>query len=250
MSLSWLTARPIAHRGLHDISRGVVENSIGAARAAIAAGYAIECDVQRTRDGDIVVFHDDELDRLTDARGPVGAHDLAELTRLTLRGSAETIPTLDDFLAVIANQATLVVEIKSSFDGDMTATRRVAERLATYRGPCVMESFDPTVIAFLRAEGDALGVAHIPLGLVGEASYEGWSGLSESQKRDMTHFLHYAHTRPDFLSWNVDDLPHAIPALLRDALRLPVTSWTVRTPEQARRARQWADQIVFEGFMA
>ncbi|MGE5389162.1 MAG: glycerophosphodiester phosphodiesterase family protein, partial [Hyphomicrobiales bacterium] len=67
----WLTARPIAHRGLHDALNGVVENSIAAARAAIAASYGVECDVQRTKDGDLVVFHDDTLERLTSRDGRV-----------------------------------------------------------------------------------------------------------------------------------------------------------------------------------
>lgn len=246
--LSALLARPIAHRGLHDEAHGVIENSIGAAHAAVAAGYAIECDVQGTKDGGVIVFHDDDLDRLTPAQGPVGARDLAELTQLTLRGASEPIPSFDDFLTVIAGQAMLVVEIKSAFDGDVTMSRRVAQTLARYAGPCVIESFDPDIIAFLRKEGAALGVAHLPLGIVGEANYQSWEILSPAQKRDMTHFLHYPRTRPDFLSWNVDDLPHAVPALLREAARVPVTTWTVRRESQARHALEWTDQIVFEGF--
>ena len=88
---SWLVARPIAHRGLHDAAKGIVENSLAAARAAVLRNYAIECDVQLSADGEAVVFHDDTLDRLTDARGRLCAKPLAELTRLTLRGSSETL---------------------------------------------------------------------------------------------------------------------------------------------------------------
>jgi hypothetical protein len=128
--------------------------------------------------------------------------------------------------------------------------RRAAELLAPYRGPVVIESFDPAPIAFLRAQAHTLGVAHIPLGMVGEAVYDEkeWSGLSPEQRRELTHFLHYPRTRPDFLSWSVADLPHAIPFLAREALGVPVTVWTVRSRAQAEAARQWADQIVFEGF--
>ncbi|WP_424363193.1 glycerophosphodiester phosphodiesterase family protein [Methylocystis parvus] len=249
-SLDWLTARPIAHRGLHDVSRGVVENSIGAAHAAIAAGYAIECDVQATRDGDLVVFHDETLERLTHIQGRVADFDAATLAATRLKGAGETIPTFDAFLAAIDGRTPLVVELKSSFDGDLKPARRVAETLARYNGPVVIESFDPAPIAYLRAEAQALGVAHLPLGMVGEATYDDpyWSMLSPAQRSEMTHFLHYPTTRPDFLSWSVADLPHAIPFLAREGLRIPVTVWTVRGAAQEAAARQWADQIVFEGF--
>jgi glycerophosphoryl diester phosphodiesterase len=248
--LDWLIAQPIAHRGLHDIARGLVENSIAAARAAVDAGYAIECDVQTTKDGDLVVFHDDTLERLTARGGRVGAFDAGTLSTIMLEGGGETIPTFSAFLAAVAGRVPLVVEVKSDFDGDLTGVKRAAELLSTYKGRVVIESFDPEPIAFLRANAPALGVAHIPLGIVGEARYddESWAFLSPTRREELTHFLHYPRTRPDFLSWNAGDLPHAIPFLAREGLRVPVTSWTVRSPGQAALVRRWADQIVFEGF--
>lgn len=248
--LSWMTARPIAHRGLHDAARGVIENSISAARAAIAAGYGIECDVQLSADGELFVFHDETLERLTAGAGKLSARTADELARLTLLGARETIPRFSDFLAAIGGRTPLVVEIKGAFDADTTPAQRVAAALAHYEGPVAVESFDPDQIAFLRARAAARGVAHIPLGVVGEAQYseEDWPQLSPAQRAELTHFLHYKRTLPDFLSWRAGDLPHAIPFLLRDALKLPVTAWTVRTRDMAARARQWTDQIVFEGF--
>ncbi len=248
--LSWLTARPIAHRGLHDASRGVIENSISAARAAIAGGFSVECDVQLSADSDLVVFHDDTLERLTDGAGAVATHRADELRRLKLRGGTEAIPSFSEFLGAIGGRTPIVVEIKSAFNGDTTAALRAALALAHYDGPVAVESFDPDQIAFLRARAAALGIAHRPLGVVGEAHYsqEDWPQLSAAQRAELTHFLHYKRTLPDFLSWNVRDLPHAIPLLMRDALRMPVTAWTVRSPEMAARAREWTDQIVFEGF--
>jgi hypothetical protein len=96
-----------------------------------------------------------------------------------------------------------------------------------------------------------MGLGHIPLGIVGEADYteSDWPQLSPDQRREMMHFLHYPQTRPDFISWRAEDLPHAIPFLAREGLGLPVTTWTIRSPEQGRRIRAWADQIVFEGFI-
>lgn len=245
-----LTARPIAHRGLHDAARGAIENSIAAARAAIESGYAIECDVQLAADGEAVVFHDDTLQRLTAGEGRVDARTAGELARLRLRGSGETIPLFVDFLAAIAGRTPLVVEIKSRFDGDLALARRIAETVARYDGPLVIESFDPDPIAFLREQAGALGIGHVPLGIVGMARYEidEWPDLPDPRRVELTHFLHFSRTRPDFLSWRADDFPHAIPLLCREGLNIPVTTWTVRSQAQADALRKWADEIVFEDF--
>lgn len=247
---SWLTARPIAHRGLHAPSHGVIENTISAARAAIAAGFSVECDVQLAADGELVVFHDETLERLTDDAGSVAMRSAKALKRLKLRGGDDAIPGFSEFLAVIGGRTPIVVEIKSAFDGDTAVAQRTAQALAHYDGPVAIESFDPDQIAFLRARAAALGIAQRPLGVIGEAHYDeaDWPQLSPAQRAELTHFLHYKRTLPDFLSWRVRDLPHAIPVLLRDALKIPVTAWTVRSPEMAARAREWTDQIVFEGF--
>ena len=241
----WVTARPIAHRGLHDPAKGLAENSIGAAEAASAGGFAIECDVQLSRDGEAMVFHDDNLRRLTRARGPLVQRSVGELQAIPLRVGGETMPTLPQFLARIASRTPLICELKSNFDGDMRLAERVAEIARLYAGPLALKSFDPAPIAHLRARYDAIA----PLGIVAEANYKGWywRALSADQKRGCAAFSHYPETRPDFLSWRVDDLPHSTPFLLRTLAGLPVMAWTVRTPTQRRDAARWADQVVFEG---
>jgi glycerophosphoryl diester phosphodiesterase len=247
---SWLAARPIAHRGLHDAARGIVENSLGAARAAVAGNYAIECDVQLSADGEAMVFHDDTLERLTGAQGRIDAMTAGELARLTLRGSSETLPRLSQLLETVAGRVPIVVELKSRFDGELSLARRVAGLVASYEGPLALESFDPDPIAYLRARGEAPGVGHVPLGIVAQARYEAdeWPDLPDARRAELTHLLHFSRTRPDFLSFNVKDLPHAVAVLFREGLKLPVTVWTVRSQAQAQAAAQWADQIVFEGF--
>jgi glycerophosphoryl diester phosphodiesterase len=246
----WLAERPIAHRGLHDAAKGIIENSVSAARAAACAGYAIECDAQETADGAIVVFHDETLERLTDGSGRLRDKTSEQLARLTLRGAREGVPTLRDFLAAIGGAVPLVIEIKSRFDGDLCVARRIAEIVADYRGLVAIESFDPDPIAELRAHAGAFGVGGLPLGIVGQASYEDaeWAFLSTSRKAELAQFSHEERTRPDFLSWNIDNLPHAIPRRCREELGIPVTVWTVRSAAQAKAAAAFADQIVFEGF--
>lgn len=246
----WLAERPIAHRGLHDAAKGIVENSVSAARAAACAGYAIECDAQETADGVVVVFHDETLERLTDGAGRLGDKTSEQLARLTLRGAREGVPSLRVFLEAIRGAVPLVIEIKSRFDGDLGVARRVAEIVADYRGLVAIESFDPDPIAELRAHADAFGVGGVPLGIVGQASYHAaeWETLSAAKRDELAQFSHIERTRPDFLSWNVEDLPHAIPRRCREELGIPVTVWTVRSAAQAKAAAAFADQIVFEGF--
>src|ERR1700683_4709064 len=114
----WLTARPIAHRGLHDCGAGIVENTLGAAEAAVARNFAIECDVQLSRDGEAMVFHDETLDRLTHASGPLATKSTRELRDVRFRSGLESIPTFQELLERVACRVPVICEIKSAFDGD------------------------------------------------------------------------------------------------------------------------------------
>lgn len=243
----WLTKRPIAHRGLHDSLHGPVENSLGALRAAISRGYAVEADLRLSRDGEVFVFHDDDLDRLTEAAGPFAARDAAELARIGLHGGGETIPTLARFLFEAAGAAPLILELKGDFSGDAALAAAVAAALGAYAGPVALKSFDPALIAFLRAGG-----AGWPLGVVAQARYDSkeFPGLSKKQCDSLNNCTHLHETKPDFLSWRGADLPQPICELARACAGMPVLAWTIRSPEQAAAARVHADQIVFEGFAA
>ena len=242
---AWLTAQPIAHRGLHDRGRGIVENAAAAMRAAIEHGFAIECDVQRTRDDEAVVFHDFTLDRLTTNTGEVSKRSVAALRALPYRTGDDRIMALPDMLALVGGRVPIICEIKSRFDRDLRLADRVAMLMRDYAGPVAIKSFDPGVTAHLRRD------APCPLGIVAEADYADpeWAGLSSEAKRGLAQMLHFGDTRPDFLSYHVGDLPHAVPHLCRVGMGLPVMTWTVRRPEQRALARLWADQIVFEGFL-
>ena len=105
---------PVAHRGYHDRAAGRPENSLAAARAAIAAGYAIECDLQPSADGVPMVFHDYDLRRLTGVAGRIGGFTAAELAAMPLLGGDEGIPTLAELLALVAGRVPLLIEIRTS----------------------------------------------------------------------------------------------------------------------------------------
>ena len=243
---AWLTLKPIAHRGLHNPALAIVENTGSAALAAVEKGFAMECDVQLSRDGEAMVFHDSSLDRLMRTTGPLALRDARELTTLRYAQSDQTIITLGMLLATIAGRVPLVCEIKSDFDGDMRLANRTLEVVKAQSGPVALKSFDPAIVVHLRAQG-----ASMPLGMIAEAQYSHptWDPLSPALKQRLAQFLHYSETRPDFLSYHVNDLPHAVPFLCRKGLGMPVMAWTVRTPEQRALASKWADQIVFEGLV-
>jgi glycerophosphoryl diester phosphodiesterase len=241
---AWLTARPIAHRGLHDERRGIVENTLAAAEAAIARGFAIECDVQLSADGEAMVFHDDALDRLTTANGLLKERSAAALQTIHLKTGGAKIPRFRELLDAVGSRVPIICEIKSAFDGDARLADAITALATGYAGPLAFKSFDPFLIAHLRRAGFSR-----PLGVVAEADYDSadWRFLSPAQRSECANFLHYHATRPDFLSFSVDDLPHPAPFLLRTLQATPVMAWTVRTSAQRRKSTQWADQIVFEG---
>jgi glycerophosphoryl diester phosphodiesterase len=245
-SLEWLTARPVAHRGLHDISRGIVENMPGAAKAAVAGNFAIECDIQLTSDGEAMVFHDDDLDRLTEGSGALLHKTAAELKATRFKNTDERMMTLAGLCTLIAGRVPLVIEVKSHFNGDRKLVARMAEVLASYSGPVVGMSFDPDQVMALREL-----LPSRPRGIVAERDYtaEDWPEASPAQRHEMTHLRHFFRTRPDFVAYWVDELPSVAPWLARNLFGCPLLTWTVRTEEQRARAARHADQMIFEGFM-
>lgn len=242
----WLTARPVAHRGLHDLARGIVENMPAAAEAAVAGNFPIECDIQLTADGEAMVHHDDALGRLTEGSGALLGKTSAELKAVKFKHTDERMMTLGDLCALVAGRVPLVIEVKSHFDGDRRLVKRMAEVLATYSGPAVGMSFDPDQVLALREI-----MPRLPRGIVAEHDYTetDWPEASAAQRRGMTHLRHAFRTRPHFVAYWVNELPSLAPWIARNVFGLPLLCWTVRTPEQRARAARYADQMIFEGFL-
>jgi glycerophosphoryl diester phosphodiesterase len=149
--LDWLTARPIAHRGLHDAAAGVIENMPSAFEAAIAARYAIECDLQVSADGEAMVHHDATLGRLTEGRGELRAMTAADLKRVTFSTTTDRMITLGKLCDLVDGRVPLVVELKSRFDAEPQLAARTADVLRGYGGPAAAMSFDPRQVEVLRA---------------------------------------------------------------------------------------------------
>jgi glycerophosphoryl diester phosphodiesterase len=241
----WLTARPVAHRGLHDIARGIVENMPAAAQAAIDGNFAIECDIQLSSDGEAMVHHDNALGRLTEGSGPLLSKTAAELKAIQFKNTPERMMTLGDLCALVAGRVPLVIEVKSHFDGDRRLVKRMAEVLASYSGTAVGMSFDPDQVLALREL-----IPGLARGIVAEREYtaEEWPEASPEQRHGMTQLRHAFWSRPHFVAYWVNELPAAAPWIARNIFGLPLLAWTVRTPEQRQQAARHADQMIFEGF--
>ena len=249
MSPKPLFDRPIAHRGLHDRSRGIIENSASAFEAACRHGFTIECDVQLSRDGIPMIFHDDDLDRLTGVAGPVSAKTMAELATYKLLDSAagDTPQRFSEFLAQVDGRVLLQIELKQQPDQATTdvLAQTVLDALSGYRGPVTLESFDPRLLVALRKRNAAY-----PLGIVTYDYKEPeWDAdMAADTKFMLRHLLHWPSTRFDFISCRDTSLDLPAVKLFR-SFGIPVTAWTIKSSAAALAVMGKADQIVFEGFL-
>ncbi|KPF94723.1 glycerophosphodiester phosphodiesterase [Rhodopseudomonas sp. AAP120] len=242
----WLTARPVAHRGLHDRARGVLENMPAAVNAAIAGNFAIEVDIQLTADGEAMVHHDDDLGRLTEGTAPLLSLTAAELRRVAFKDTPERMMSVGELCDLVAGRVPLVIELKSHFDGDRKLASRLMAVLASYRGPVAAMSFDPDQVLALRQLAPQL-----PRGITAERRYDDayWAKLNDAQRRPMEALRHGLRTQPHFVAYRVDDLPAPAPWIARNLFGCALLAWTVRTPQQRARTAAQADQMIFEGFV-
>ncbi|MEQ9041836.1 MAG: glycerophosphodiester phosphodiesterase family protein [Silicimonas sp.] len=243
-----LIRTPIAHRGLHDVRAGRPENSRVAVRAAIEAGYGIEIDIQRSADGQAMVFHDYRLERLTEGNGRVDAHTAEELAGLTLRGGDEGVPTLGEILDIVGGRVALLVEIKDQ-DGALgdavgPLERAVATALKGYDGDVAVMSFNPWAVASMRDLAP-----DIARGLTTEdfAAVDDWAVTLEERRR-LSELPDYDRVGAVFISHNHRHLLSPRVAELK-AAGAKVLSWTIRSPEEEAEARRIADNVTFEGYL-
>ena len=239
----------MAHRGLHDTRLGRPENSRAAARAAVASGYGIELDVQQSADGRAMVFHDYELDRLTDEAGRVRDRDAAALGQIELKGCGEAIPTLEEILEIVDGQVPLLVEIKDQ-DGRLgpevgVLETAVATALDGYRGDVAVMSFNPnSVLAMQTLAPD------VPRGLTTEdfASSSDWP-VPKARLEALSAIPDFQRVGASFISHNHRHLSMPRIAGLK-AEGAAVLCWTIRSPEDEAAARRIADNVTFEGYLA
>ena len=230
--VAFLKGQPYAHRGLHG--NGVLENSPAAFEAAIKLRHGIECDVQAAEDGRAFVFHDYELDRLTDQSGAIGKLRADDIDKIQLKNGHGKIPRLRETLAQVAGQVPILIEIKSRNMMVGPLCLSVRRALEGYGGKAAIMSFNPLVGAWFRKNA-----GHIVRGLVvTEEKSKNWRGRIARHRNLWT-------AQPDFLAYDIRDLPSRFASSQR-ARGLPIVTWTVRSAEQEKTASLHADEPVYE----
>ena len=216
-----------AHRGLHK--EGVPENSLAAFEDACRAGFGIELDVQLSHDGEVMVFHDYTLIRMTGCDKKLCELDAKELMTLTLAGTDQTIPTLKQVLALVDGRVPLLVELKGeSFDTSLCA--KVADLLRDYKGAYCLESFNPLLIGNMKKEFPEAFCGLLYTNVCREKKKKSALNLA------LTAMALNVVARPDFIAFDKadrDTLPVKITTQLFGA---PKFVWTVRTQEEIGRA--------------
>jgi len=239
--------KPIAHRGLHDLRAGRIENTAAAFDAAIARGYGIECDVRPSGCSTPMVFHDDTLERLVEGRDAIAAHDAPALKRFKFRDGDARMLDLAELLDLVAGREPILVEIKSEWQPpDRTFLSRIADLAGAYRGPLALMSYDPAVMAVVKEMAPG-----VPRGIVsGPILEEGhWHGVLDPERAyRLTHLLESRHAAPDFYAYHVGTLPTPVTRFVREVQGVPLFAWTVRTAEERAVAARWADAPIFEGY--
>lgn len=231
--LSWLTARPVAHRGFHDMNKTRWENTLSAFAAAVERGYAIECDVHLSSDGVPVVIHDDDLKRLTGQDGFIWQRSAAELTALRIGGTSDHLPTLLEALDLVDGRVPMVVELKGIPGRDEGLVAHVGKMLRRYKGKAAIMSFDHWLIRDFSK--------HAP-GIPG-----GLTAYGKDNQLIEAHFSMLAHELA-FTSYAAGDLPNRFVSFVREKLGMPVITWTVQDQPAVDLTFRYADQMTFEGF--
>ncbi len=233
----------IAHRGLHDLSAGIPENSLAAFRRAVEAGYGIEMDLQLTRDGKLVVFHDDTLERMCGVQKRVTRLTYEELRACRLAGTQEKIPLFDEVLKIVAGKVPLIIEMK--YEGHcITATKLACKRLESYQGLYCMESFHPGCVWWIRR--------HYPEILRGQLSMNYFEEEPEKpfyQKLVMTSMVFNVFSRPDFIAYKHSHKDQFSYRLLRRFYRVENAAWTIQSQAQLEEAKDIFRIMIFDGFV-
>lgn len=240
-------ARPIAHRALHAKASGIIENSLRAVRAATSSNYAIEIDVQLSRDGVAMVFHDYALERLTGETGPVAQRTAQELGAIALTGSDDTIPTLSQVLDEVGGRTPLLIEIKDQ-DGVLGPNvgpleEAVASVLEGYGGEVALMSFNPHSVAkCLRvAPNRARGLTTCAF------TAADWPTIPEARRKELARIPDYDDVQAGFVSHDARDLAHPRLAEIK-AAGGALLCWTVRSEAQDAQVREVVDNVTFEGY--
>lgn len=231
-----------AHRGLHDNAGDAPENSMAAFRKAVAAGLGMELDVQVTKDGVPVIFHDFKLERICGVEGKVADHTFEELQAYTLCQSKERIPRFSDLLEMVDGRVPLIVEIKAE-TADVSCCAAIDKLLRAYQGAYCIESFNPMVLWWFRRNHGNVVRGQLSSNFRREGEY--WNILYFA----MTHLLFNFLTKPDFIAYNYKFSEEPGRRICRHLYRHPAAAWTVRSEKDLQALKGKYDVFIFDSFL-
>lgn len=237
----YLTYR-YAHRGLHDATRA--ENSLSAFRAAVEAGYAIELDTRVSKDGVVVVCHDPTLMRVAGMDRKVKDMTAAELAAVDLCGTGEGVPTFAEVLSLVDGRVPLLVEIKEDTAKDRDVSPATLALLQSYRGPYIIESFNPLTLGRVKKILPAA-----PRGILA-GHFSSDPQYRAPLYRLLQHFLLNFIARPQFVAYDGRGRRYLPFRLLCALWRMPVFGWTIRSAEEEKTVRAAGfNTVIFEQYL-
>ena len=240
---TFLNTLPVAHRGLHDAEKP--ENSLAAYEAAAQHGYAIETDLHIIKDGSIAVFHDDTLLRMTGDPRKIEDCTMAELKELNLKDTAEKIPTLEEFLALVNGRVPLLIEIKNmEYRKTKEIVETIAKALDGYKGEYAIQSFNPWYVKAYKKLRPKIMCGMLASASTGKDFGGGFKGNFKSWVlRDLR--LNFT-VKPDFVSYG----HWGFPRKSVNKFKGYKLAWTIRSREEEENARKYVDNIIFENYLA
>lgn len=235
-------AQYIAHRGFFDNESERPENSMAAFSHAVENGYGIELDVQLTRDGHLVVFHDDELSRMCGVEKRLEDCTLEELQALRLAKSEQGIPLFADVLALVNGRVPLIVEIKNSERWVQTC-EKTAALLDYYQGCYCVESFSPYVVEWYKKNRP-----NVVRGILSTDYFKDEPEMDFWQKLILTNLLFNARSKPDFVAYNHLYKNQLSYRLVRYLYGVKNVAWTIRSQKELIDARDVFTCMIFDSF--
>ena len=233
-------SRMFAHRGLHNITEGIPENSMPAFRAAIENGYGIELDLHITSDGQIVVFHDDTLNRMCGITGTIEHMSYTELRGLCLKGTPEHIPLFKDVLTLVDGKVPLLIEFKLPTKS-ASVCEKAYEYLKNYEGEYLVQSFNTMGVRWFKLHAPHVLRGQLASRLTKENGSEPWI-LKFAVQNLLCNFV----GRPDFISYKLTDLPQLSVSILQHILHTPIAVWTLNTEKKLHTGIKKYDMQIFE----
>ena len=238
--ISWIKETPIAHRGLH--TKDIPENSLSAFENALKNNYAIELDVQFTKDKEVVVFHDENLKRITNDTRNIEDVNYDELKNLRLGNTNEIIPTLEEVLELVDSKVAILIEIKDCKDY-IELSEKTYEILKGYEGNYAIQSFNPFILEWYKNNA-----SEVVRGQLSGTFTEGSESLNSFEKFALKNMLLNFKSKPNYIGYDLEGIPKSKLESLRKK-GVPIIVWTVKNKEDMEKAYKYSDNIKFENFL-